>query len=105
MRWKLPHQIPFPRNTDYRESSTEIFTSCIKSAAKNSIPTIKRRDDWVKDDIKDITIERDELSQELLKSNTETNRDRFKDICYNAEDQIYDYRRGKWAGFCKTCIL
>ncbi|GFX84227.1 hypothetical protein TNCV_3975741 [Trichonephila clavipes] len=64
-----------------RHKRLQSFASHINAAAKRSIPRVKRRNDWVpfwKDtNIENLINERDKLSTELQKNNTETNRIRF----------------------------
>ncbi|GFX69255.1 hypothetical protein TNCV_3564311 [Trichonephila clavipes] len=66
------------------------LSSHINAAAKRSIPRVKRRDDWVpfwKDtNIENLINERDKLSTELQKNNTETNRIRFTKLCHEVEE-------------------
>ncbi|GFT41800.1 reverse transcriptase domain-containing protein [Trichonephila clavipes] len=66
-----------------------LFASHIDAAAKRSIPRVKRRDDWVpfwKDtNIENLINERDKLSPELQKNNTETNRIRFTNLCHEVD--------------------
>ncbi|GFW28997.1 hypothetical protein TNCV_2355551 [Trichonephila clavipes] len=70
-----------PHTLDERLRS---FASHINAAAKRSIPRVKRRNDWVpfwKDtNIENLINERDKLSTELQKNNTESNRIRFTNL-------------------------
>ncbi|GFW91902.1 RNA-directed DNA polymerase from mobile element jockey [Trichonephila clavipes] len=92
-----------PHTLDERLQS---FASHINAAAKRSIPRIKRRNDWVmfwKDtNIENLINERDKLSTELQKNNTETNRIRFTNLCHGVEEVISSCKRKKWTEFCKT---
>ncbi|GFY10850.1 reverse transcriptase domain-containing protein [Trichonephila clavipes] len=76
-----------PHTLDERLQS---FASHINAAAKRSIPRVKRRNDWVpfwKDtNIENLINERDKLSTELQKNNTETNRIRFTNLCHEVEE-------------------
>ncbi|GFW72712.1 RNA-directed DNA polymerase from mobile element jockey [Trichonephila clavipes] len=76
-----------PHTLDERLRS---FASHINAAAKRSIPRVKRRNDWVpfwKDtNIENLINERDKLSTELQKNNTETNRIRFTNLCHEVEE-------------------
>ncbi|GFY25460.1 RNA-directed DNA polymerase from mobile element jockey [Trichonephila clavipes] len=76
-----------PHTLDERLRS---FASHINAAAKRSIPRVKRRNDWVpfwKDtNIENLINERDKLSTELQKKNTETNRIRFTNLCHEVEE-------------------
>ncbi|GFX78463.1 reverse transcriptase domain-containing protein [Trichonephila clavipes] len=76
-----------PNTIDERLQS---FASHIDAAVKRSIPRVKRRDDWVpfwKDtNIENLINERDKLSTELQKNNTERNRIRFTDLCHEVEE-------------------
>ncbi|GFU71271.1 hypothetical protein TNCV_3782561 [Trichonephila clavipes] len=82
------------------------FASHINAAAKRSIPRVKRRNDWVpfwKDTNKENLInERDKLSTEFQKKNTETNRIRFTNLCHAVEEVISSCKRKKWTEFCET---
>ncbi|GFT70775.1 reverse transcriptase domain-containing protein [Trichonephila clavipes] len=75
-----------PHTLDKRLQS---FDSHINAAAKRSIPRVKRRNDWVpfwKDtNIEKLINERDKLSTELQKNNTETSRIRFTNLCHEVE--------------------
>ncbi|GFV11183.1 reverse transcriptase domain-containing protein [Trichonephila clavipes] len=66
----------------------------------------KRRNDWVpfwKDtNIENLINERDKLSTELQKNNTETNRIRFTNLCHEVEEVISSCKRKKWTEFCET---
>ncbi|GFY01301.1 reverse transcriptase domain-containing protein [Trichonephila clavipes] len=76
-----------PHTLDERLQS---FASHINAAAKRSIPRVKRRNDWVpfwKDtNIENLINERDKLSTELQKNNTETNRIRFTNLCHEVKE-------------------
>ncbi|GFU90820.1 hypothetical protein TNCV_5033901 [Trichonephila clavipes] len=67
---------------------------------------VKRRNDWVpfwKDtNIENLINERDKLSTELQKNNTETNRIRFTNLCHEVEEVISSCKRKKWTEFCET---
>ncbi|GFX82387.1 reverse transcriptase domain-containing protein [Trichonephila clavipes] len=82
------------------------FASHINAAAKRSIPRVKRRDDWVpfwKDtNIENLINERDKLSTELQKKNTETNRIRFTNLCHEVEEVISSCKSKKWTEFYET---
>ncbi|GFS58118.1 reverse transcriptase domain-containing protein [Trichonephila clavipes] len=92
-----------PHTLDERLQS---FASHINAAAKRSIPRVKRRNDWVpfwKDtNIENLINERDKLSTELQKNNTETNRIRFANLCHEVEEVISSCKRKKWTEFCET---
>ncbi|GFV43949.1 RNA-directed DNA polymerase from mobile element jockey [Trichonephila clavipes] len=92
-----------PHTLDERLQS---FASHINAAAKRSIPRVKRRNDWVpfwKDtNIENLINERDKLSTELQKKNTETNRIRFTNLCHEVEEVISSCKRKKWTEFCET---
>ncbi|GFW90374.1 hypothetical protein TNCV_3509221 [Trichonephila clavipes] len=92
-----------PHTLDERLQS---FASHINAAAKRSIPRVKRRNDWVpfwKDtNIENLINERDKLSTELQKNNTETNRIRFTNLCHEVEEVISSCKRKKWTEFCET---
>ncbi|GFS56802.1 reverse transcriptase domain-containing protein [Trichonephila clavipes] len=92
-----------PHTLDERLRS---FASHINAAAKRSIPRVKRRNDWVpfwKDtNIENLINERDKLSTELQKNNTETNRIRFTNLCHEVEEVISSCKRKKWTEFCET---
>ncbi|GFW48630.1 reverse transcriptase domain-containing protein [Trichonephila clavipes] len=92
-----------PHTLDERLQS---FASHIIAAEKRSIPRVKRRDDWVpfwKDtNIENLINERDKLSTELQKKNTETNRIRFTILCHEVEEVISSCKRKKWSEFCET---
>ncbi|GFX57752.1 reverse transcriptase domain-containing protein [Trichonephila clavipes] len=92
-----------PHTLDERLRS---FASHINAAAKRSIPRVKRRNDWVpfwKDtNIENLINERDKLSTELQKNNTETNRIRFTNLCHEVEEVISSCKRNKWTEFCET---
>ncbi|GFT15013.1 RNA-directed DNA polymerase from mobile element jockey [Trichonephila clavipes] len=92
-----------PHTLDERLQS---FASHINAAAKRSIPRVKRRNDWVpfwKDtNIENLINERDKLSTELQKNNTETNRLRFTNLCHEVEEVISSCKRKKWTEFCET---
>ncbi|GFT02567.1 reverse transcriptase domain-containing protein [Trichonephila clavipes] len=79
-----------PHTLDERLQS---FASHINAAAKRSIPRVKRRNDWVpfwKDtNIENLINERDKLSTELQKNNTETNRIRFTNLCHEVEESTH----------------
>ncbi|GFU22735.1 reverse transcriptase domain-containing protein [Trichonephila clavipes] len=66
------------------------FSSHINAAAKRSIPRIKRIDDWItfwKDtNIEKLINERDKLSLERQKNNTETNRTRLMNLCHEVQE-------------------
>ncbi|GFW33685.1 hypothetical protein TNCV_2212171 [Trichonephila clavipes] len=83
-----------PHTLDERLRS---FASHINAAAKRSIPRVKRRNDWVpfwKDtNIENLINERDKLSTELQKNNTETNRIRFTNLCHEVEEVISSCKR------------
>ncbi|GFV00205.1 reverse transcriptase domain-containing protein [Trichonephila clavipes] len=85
------------------------FASHINAAAKRSILRVKRRNDWVpfwKDtNIENLINERDKLSTELQKNNTETNRIRSTNLCHEVEDVISFCKRKKWTEFCETLDL
>ncbi|GFW00919.1 reverse transcriptase domain-containing protein [Trichonephila clavipes] len=76
-----------PHTLDERLQS---FASHINAAAKRSIPRVKRRNDWVpfwKDtNIENLINERDKLSTELQKNNTETNRIRITNLCHEVKE-------------------
>ncbi|GFV16842.1 zinc finger MYM-type protein 1 [Trichonephila clavipes] len=84
----------------------QFFASHINAAAKRSIPRVKRRKDWVpfwKDtNIENLIKERDKLSTELQKNNTETNRIRFTNLCHKVEEAISSCKCKKWTEFCET---
>ncbi|GFT05259.1 reverse transcriptase domain-containing protein [Trichonephila clavipes] len=92
-----------PHTLDERLQS---FASHINAAAKRSIPRVKRRNDWVpfwKDtNIENLINERDKLSTELQKKNTETNRIRFTNLCHEVEEVNSSCKRKKWIEFCET---
>ncbi|GFX62262.1 RNA-directed DNA polymerase from mobile element jockey [Trichonephila clavipes] len=92
-----------PHTLDERLQS---FASHINAAAKRSIPRVKRRNDWVpfwKDtNIENLINERDKLSTELQKNNTETNRIRFTNLCHEVEEVISSCKRKKWTEFSET---
>ncbi|GFV73581.1 RNA-directed DNA polymerase from mobile element jockey [Trichonephila clavipes] len=92
-----------PHTLDERLQS---FVSYINAAAKRSIPRVKRRNDWVpfwKDTkIENLINERDKLSTELQKNNTETNRIRFTNLCHEVEEVISSCKRKNWTEFCET---
>ncbi|GFS42035.1 hypothetical protein NPIL_380921 [Nephila pilipes] len=66
---------------------------------------VKRRDDWVpcrKDANIDALIqESDKLYADLMANNTDTNRLRFTEISHSFEEEIFSYKRKKWAEFCE----
>ncbi|GFT00990.1 hypothetical protein TNCV_4054001 [Trichonephila clavipes] len=66
----------------------------------------KKKNDWVpfwKDtNIENLINERDKLSTELQKNNTETNRIRFTNLCHEVEEVISSCKRKKWTEFCET---
>ncbi|GFU22693.1 hypothetical protein TNCV_762711 [Trichonephila clavipes] len=82
------------------------FGSHINAASKRSIPTVKRIDDWIpfwKDtNIENLINERDKLSTELQKKNTETNRTRFTNLCHEVQEVIFSCNRKKSTEFCET---
>ncbi|GFV92990.1 RNA-directed DNA polymerase from mobile element jockey [Trichonephila clavipes] len=92
-----------PHTLDERLQS---FASHINAAAKRSIPRVKRRNDWVpfwKDtNIENLINERDKLSAELQKNNTETNKIRLTNLCHEVEEVISSCKRKKWTEFCET---
>ncbi|GFT90807.1 reverse transcriptase domain-containing protein [Trichonephila clavipes] len=92
-----------PHTLDERQHS---LASHINAAAKRSIPRVKRRNDWVpfwKDtNVENLINERDKLSTELQKNNTETNRIRFTNLCHAVEEVISSCKRKKWTEFCET---
>ncbi|GFU59588.1 reverse transcriptase domain-containing protein [Trichonephila clavipes] len=96
---------PFLRHTPSTRDYSP-FASHINAAAKHSIPRVKRRNDWVsfwKDtNIENLINERGELSTELQKNNTETNRIRFTNLCHEVEEVISSRKRKKWTEFCET---
>ncbi|GFW40736.1 retrovirus-related Pol polyprotein from transposon opus [Trichonephila clavipes] len=100
----LKRSAPFLRHTPSTRK-LQSFDSHINAAAKRSIPRVKRRNNWVpfwKDtNIKNLINERDKLSTELQKNNTETNRIRFRNLCHEVEEVI-SCKRKKWTEFCET---
>ncbi|GFV48797.1 hypothetical protein TNCV_3705281 [Trichonephila clavipes] len=92
-----------PHTLDERLQS---FASHINAAAKRSIPRVKRRNGWVpfwKDtNIENLISERDKLSTEFQKNNTETNRIRFTNLCHEVEEVISSCKRKKWTEFCEN---
>ncbi|GFX51202.1 reverse transcriptase domain-containing protein [Trichonephila clavipes] len=91
-----------PHTLDERLQS---FASHINAAAKRSIPRVKRRDwvpFWKDTNIENLINERDKLSTELQKNNTETNRIRFTKLCHEVEEVVSSCKRKKWTEFCET---
>ncbi|GFW28629.1 reverse transcriptase domain-containing protein [Trichonephila clavipes] len=82
------------------------FSSHINAAAKHSIPTVKRIDDritfWKDTNIKKLINERDKLSRERQKNNTETNRTRLMNLCHEVQEVIFSCSRKKSTEFCET---
>ncbi|GFW86435.1 reverse transcriptase domain-containing protein [Trichonephila clavipes] len=93
-------------STHTLDERLQSFASHINAAAKHFIPRVKRRNDWVpfwKDtNIENLINERDKLSTELQKNNTETNRIRFTNLCHKVEEVIFSCKRKKWTEFCET---
>ncbi|GFX12607.1 hypothetical protein TNCV_3157281 [Trichonephila clavipes] len=104
----LKHNAPFLCHTHSTRDYSPLLRILkhIKAAAKRSIPMVKRRDDWVpfwKDtNIENLINERDKLSTELQKNNTETNRIRFTNLCPEVEEVISSCKRKQWTEFCET---
>ncbi|GFY29129.1 hypothetical protein TNCV_4722571 [Trichonephila clavipes] len=57
---------------------------------------------WKDTNIENLINERDKLSTELQKNNTETNRIRFTNLCHEVEEVISSCKRKKWTEFCET---
>ncbi|GFT98308.1 reverse transcriptase domain-containing protein [Trichonephila clavipes] len=87
------------------DEKLQSFALHINAAAKDSIPRVKRRDwvpFWKDTNIENLINERDKLSTELQKNNTETNRIRFTKLCHEVEGVISSCKRKKWTEFCET---
>ncbi|GFV25585.1 hypothetical protein TNCV_1983811 [Trichonephila clavipes] len=86
---------PFSPHTPRRDYSP--LLRILMQLQKRSIPRVKRRNDWVpfwKDtNIENLINERDKLSTELQKNNTETNRIRFTNPCHEVEEVISSCKR------------
>ncbi|GFS60771.1 RNA-directed DNA polymerase from mobile element jockey [Trichonephila clavipes] len=92
-----------PHTLDERLQS---FALHINAAAKRSIPRVKRRNDcvpfWKDTNIENLIYERNKLSTELQKNNTETNRIRFTNLCHEVEEVISCCKRKKCTEFYET---